>query len=153
MIADCKTAEGERRKADAFATLDAHREVYTRRSRRALLRTLLELGEATADDVRDSVELPPGIDPKCFGSVPGPLARAGIIRAAGFTKTCRPMAHARPVTLWTLADRAAALRWLATHAELPDPSDEGEGRAVQGTLFNLSQETATPTGAAVGAAL
>jgi hypothetical protein len=144
-------AEGERRKADALVLLAARRETTIRRAQRALLRALLESGTATADDVRAAVELPPGINPKLFGAVPSTLARAGIIRRAGYATTGRPAAHARPVSVWTLADRDAAVRWLADHPDLPDLDDDQAG-LHQGLLFD-NQETATPTGATAGAAL
>jgi hypothetical protein len=144
--------EGERRKAAAHNLLTDHREAVVRRAQRALLTVLLKTGTATADDVRELVELPAGIGPKCFGAVPSPLARAGIIQADGYTKTCRPEGHARPVTVWALADREAAERWLRNHPDLPDLADEDQGdRKHQGVLFSV-QETATPTGEAVGAA-
>ena len=97
----CGEAEGERRKLDALSLLAAHRETVIRRAQRALLTILLESETATADDVRDAVELPPGIGPKCFGAVPLPLARAGIIQAHGYAKTRRPVGHARPLTVWS----------------------------------------------------
>jgi hypothetical protein len=150
----CGVIEGERRKQDAFATLTANREAVIRRAQRALLTVLLETGSATADNVREQVELPAGINAKCFGAVPSPLARAGIIRADGFAKTCRPIGHARPVTVWALADRAAAERWLRNHPDMPDP-DEGEGVAVsQRVLFptNTANEP-TPTAATIGAGM
>ena len=59
--------QGERLKLDAFAVLTANREAVIRRAQRALLTVLLETGSETADDVRQLVELPPGIvytDPK-----------------------------------------------------------------------------------------
>ena len=145
--------EGERHKADAFALLSAHREAVIRRAQRALLTALLETGSATADDVRELVELPPGVGPKCFGAAPGVLARAKVIRQAGFAKTCRPVGHARPITVWALADRPAAERWLQNHPDLPDPADRSkpEGATVtrQGMLFD--QENATPAAGTVGA--
>jgi hypothetical protein len=150
----CGAIEGERRKLDAFAVLTANRETVIRRAQRALLTVLLETGSATADDVRELVELLPGVGPKCFGAAPGPLARAGIIRADGFAKTCRPVGHARPVTVWALADRPAAERWLRNHPALSDP-DEGEGVAAsQRVLFptNTTNEP-TPTVAAAGAGM
>lgn len=147
----CGEAEGERRKQDAFATLTATREAVIRRAQRALLTTLLETGLATADDVRELVELPPGVGPKCFGAAPGPLARAKIIRADGFAKTCRPVGHARHVTVWALADGEKAMRWLADHPDLPEPLERSEGAAMQrqGVLFD--QENATPAADTVGA--
>lgn len=130
--------EGERRKLDAHTTLEAQREVYVLRGRRALVAVLLRYGTATADHVRDAVELPPQINPVCLGVVPGPLARAGIIEPDGFQKSRRREAHARPVSVWQLADRAAALAWLAAHPDRPDltPDDAGP------TLFDFDQNDA-----------
>ena len=142
----CGQEEGERRKADAFAMLAAHREIVIRRAQRALLTVLLETGSATADDIRDLVDLPPGIGPKLFGAAPGPLARAGIIAPAGFTKTCRPVAHSRPVTVWRLADRVAARCWLWDHPDLEDPGDGN----YQGFLFPMTANEPTPLGTAGG---
>jgi hypothetical protein len=87
-------AEGERRKADALTLLQAQREVFVRRGRRALLEAMLDGdGTATADDVRDAVKL-------------------------------------------------------------PDPADDDPGAEKrQGVLFNITQETVTPTGTAASAAL
>jgi hypothetical protein len=144
--------EGERRKADAFAVLTANREAVIRRAQRALLTVLLETGSATADDVRELVELPPGINAKCFGADPGVLARAKIIRADGFAKTCRPVGHARPVTVWTLADRPAAERWLRNHPDMPPPEESEGPAASQRVLFPLTQETATPAAGTTGVA-
>jgi hypothetical protein len=128
------TADGEARKLDAHALLEARREVYVLRGRRALLARLLDAPEATADDVRDAVEMPDEINPVCLGVVPGLLARAGIIERVGFTESRRPDAHARPVSVWRLVDRAAALSWLAAHPDRPDPTP-GEADAVP-SLFD-----------------
>ena len=107
----------------ALTTLDACRHEYTQRGRRALLKALLTTGTATADVIRDAVELPPGTNPKLFGAVPGPLAKAGIIRQSGFAKTSRPEAHGRPVIVWALANRAAAERWLLENPAKDMPHD------------------------------
>lgn len=115
--------EGERRRDVARSMLETRRERVIQRARRVLLTVLLIRGEATMDDVRDAVTLPAGVDPVCLGCVPGPLARAGIIRAAGSVRTSRPTAHARPLTVWRLVDRDAAERWLAEHP--PPPDDTG----------------------------
>jgi hypothetical protein len=148
---DAGTAEGERRKADAHALLEARREVYVRRGRRALLLTMLAGdGRASADDVSAAAELPADLDPRCLGSVPGRLAYDRITRADGFTRSTRPECHARWIQVWALADRAAAERWLADHPDLPDPADEDQGEAAQGILFPL--HPTNDTGAAVAAA-
>ncbi len=111
--------DGERRKRDALAVLETRRKTFVLRARRALLGALLDRGIATADDVRHAVELPGGIDPKLFGAAPRALAAAGIIACAGYARTSRPAAHARPVTRWELVNRTAALLWLAEHPEPP----------------------------------
>ncbi len=123
-------ADGQARKIDALQLLEERRELYIRRGRRALLLRLLVAGIATADDVRTVVKLPPGINPKLFGAVPGPLAEAGIIQAAGYVPTRRKEGHARPVLRWQLADRAAALAWLTCNPELPDPVADAEVRQL-----------------------
>ncbi len=145
---DCPECEGERRKADVLALLADRRAVYIRRGQRALLAALLATGTATADDVRRSVNLPPDIDAVCFGAVPVALARAGVIYRDGFAPTCRATAHARPLSVWRLADRAKALRWLADHPDLADDLDKSEGAA---TPFD-PQENATPTAGTIGIA-
>lgn len=144
--------EGERRKAAAHTLLADHREAVIRRAQRALLMVLLETGSATADDVREVVELPPGIGPKCFGAVPTTLARRGIIRADGFSKTCRPEGHARPVTVWRLVDHNKAEGWLLTHPDLPDQNDEDQGGlAVQAVLFPIYPQNETGAAAVTAA--
>ena len=114
-------AVGEEHKLNAHAVLTARRGLYVLRGRRALLITLLASGEATVDDIHDGIDLPDGIDPVCIGAIPGLLVRAGLIRRVGHVPTSRPDAHARPVSVWALADRAAVERWLVAH---PDPNPE-----------------------------
>lgn len=97
--------------------------------RRALLRAAIDRkdGTATADDVRAAVELPPGINAKTFGGVPGPLAKAEIIRRVGYVQTARDAAHARAVSIWQLTDRRAARAWLRAHPE-PPADDPNQGK-------------------------
>ena len=128
-------AEGERRRDAAHALLTERRAHLVRQAQRALLARLLDAGTATADDVRAAVPLPHGIGPRVYGAAPGPLVKAGAIRHAGYTRCCRPEAHARPVTLWELAGRDAAVAWLASHPELPPPAD-AEGDAEQPCLWD-----------------
>jgi hypothetical protein len=79
------------------------------------------------------VESPPGIDPRYLGTVPGPLARAGIITRVGFDRSCRPSRHASIVSLWALADRAAAVAWLDAHPDVPDPEPDDAEAPCPGT--------------------
>ena len=127
-IGSGQSADGARRRDDAFALLETRRKMVLLRARRALLTVLLEKGEASADHVRHAITLPDGVDPKCLGAVPSPLARAGIIRASGFVRTARAVAHVRPLTRWVLSDPVAARRWLAEHPDTPDlgESDDDE---------------------------
>ena len=129
-------AEGERRRDAALQLLAARREALVRRGRRALLLALLARGTATADDVRSAVELPPDVGPRCLGAVPGELARAGLIRRAGYSPSNRPLAHARPVGVWQLLDIDGARRWLATHPDLPEPEPDTPARPEQQSLFD-----------------
>jgi len=105
------------------AALERHhlrRPALIRAAQRTLLTEALARGTATIEDARDGVEVPEGFNPKALGSVPGTLARSGIIRRVGYVTAQRPAAHARPLSLWELADPDAARAWLATHPELPD---------------------------------
>lgn len=98
--------EGERRRDQAHRFLEARRRPFVLRGRLALLDRLLASGRATPDDVRDHVgELPEGIGPALFGAVSKPLKDAGAIRHVGYQKSRRPIAHARPVGIFEIADR------------------------------------------------
>jgi hypothetical protein len=122
--------EGARRKDAALALLEARRDVWVRRGRRALLIHLLNIGTGTADDVADLLgKRPDTIDPRWLGTVPGALAQAGIIRRVGYDKSCRPSRHASVLTVWQLADRQAASNWLARHPDCPDPEPDDDAGA------------------------
>jgi hypothetical protein len=123
--------------------LEARREMFVNRGRRALLVKLLAEGLATADHVRRAVTLPKGIDPRCLGTVPGPLARAGIIRRAGFIPSDRAERHASIQSVWELADETAARRWLATHPDFPDLDENA------GAVTPLFPDTPNKSGSAV----
>lgn len=126
--------EGERRKDAAHSLLEAWREVYIRRARRALLLRLLEAGTATADDVAEnSGPAPKGTDPRFLGTVPGPLARARLIRRAGFVSSARPSRHASILSVWELVDRAGAIAWLDRHPDVPDPEPGDDAGAPSPT--------------------
>lgn len=117
------TEEGERLKAEAFARMENCNEMLLVRGRRALLNKALTDGVASADDVRDAVPVPDGVNPKVFGPVPSPLAKANINRPKRAIKTRRAVGHARYITEWELIDPPAAVRWLF---ENPEPPMNGE---------------------------
>jgi len=104
--------EGERRKRDKFAMLEARREVYVDRGRRALRIVVALLPVAAAATSRDLPDKPCGFLPLGFFF---------------------PQRHASYIQLWELADYAAAMRWLAGHPDRPDPAPEHD--QVVGTLF------------------
>jgi hypothetical protein len=147
-------ADGQQLKADAHALLQARRRVYIRRGRRVLLQVMLAGdGTGTADDVQAAIELPPGVDPRCLGSVPGRLAYDRIIRPAGFIRSKRPETHGRWVGMWELADRQAAESWLREHPELLDSGrDDAGGGVVQRSLFDVPQSSTTPAVGPAGVA-
>ena len=133
--------EGERRRDERLATLEARRAVIVRRGRRALLAKVLADGTATADDVRAAIALPDGVDPRCLGAVPGPLAAAGLIALDGYQRAARPERHASVIARWRLADADAARLWLTANPDVPDPPvPDGE---VGAWLFPPGESHAT----------
>lgn len=107
--------EGEARRDKALSLLRARRAALVRELQTAALRAALERGELCADDVRAVVPIPANISPKVVGAAFRELADAGILRRAGFRASTRPIAHARPLSVWRLADAAGAAAWLAAH--------------------------------------
>lgn len=97
--------------------LEARRRRLVLEARRALLLAALrnEASEASADDVRAVVDIPPGMNPNALGAMPGPLARAGLIALARVEASTRPERRGSFVRVWRLRDRNAALRWLFAH--------------------------------------
>ena len=118
------TAEGHRRKRIVLAELRHRRSTLVRKACRLLIERLLAgAPDATADNIRDGLEVPPGIDPRCLGAVPVRLYQAGIIHTVGYRRSRRRDAHARPLNVWRLTDRAAAIEWLRKHPPLTDADD------------------------------
>lgn len=120
--------EGTCGKDAVHALLEARRKVYIRRARRALILRLLEAGTATADDVAEiSGPAPKGTDPRFLGAVPGPLARARLIRRAGFVPSARPSRNSSILSVWELADRDGAIAWLERNPDPTDPEPDDAG--------------------------
>ncbi len=111
--ADNRTSEGEARRDAALGTLRVHRAALIRKFTAAALRFVLAGGEVCADDVRGEIPIPADVSPKCVGVVFRDLSDLGILRRAGYRASARPIAHARPLSVWTLADRDAAVAHLA----------------------------------------
>ena len=80
--------EGEREESKTPWPVSARgAKAIVERGRRVLLLRLLGSPTATADDVRQALDLPEGLDARCSGAVPIGLARAGIIRSAGYVRS------------------------------------------------------------------
>lgn len=107
--------DGEARRDAALNHLRIRRADLIRECTAAALRVALEQGEVCADDVRARVSIPEGMSPKLAGVAFRDLADAGILRRVGFRNSTRPAAHARPLSIWQLADAAGAAAWLAAH--------------------------------------
>jgi len=88
-----------------------------KRARRVLLTELLVRGRVTIEDVR---RLAPSLPAALWGAAPGPLVRVGAIEKDGESKSTRPEARGRHVSVWRLRDRSTAEQWLAGHADLFD---------------------------------
>ena len=106
-------ADGAALRDAALNLLRVRRAGLIRECTAAALRIALEAGELCADDVRDIVAIPSGISPKLMGPVFRDLADAGILRRDGYRNSKRRCAHARPLSVWRLADPAAAIARLA----------------------------------------
>jgi hypothetical protein len=119
-----ETAEGEAAKAAALRQLAFTRRTLVRAGRRALLTALADRPTATADDVAAAVQIPDGIDRRLLGSVPGELARAGLIEVDGYSRSARRSRRASIQTRWRLINPEAAAAWLAANPELPPANDE-----------------------------
>ena len=134
--------EGERRKGEAFANLEAHREAILRKARRAFVTALLANGRATIDDVRSEVVLPPGMNPICFGPVASPFARLKFVHRIGFAETTRPEAHCRPVGVWETTSTTGLTNWLATHPEIT-ANETGSTDATAEPALNINTNPPT----------
>jgi hypothetical protein len=121
---------GDDRRDATLADLESRRARYVLRARRAFALALLQKGEATADDVYSAVHLPVGVDPRCLGCVPKPLARSGIVRAAGFVKSERPERNSSYIHRWELVDRERAIRWLFDHPDVPETDANEKARQL-----------------------
>lgn len=114
--------DGEVRRDAALNLLRQRRAALVRDLTRAAVRLALTGDDITADDVRAVVPIPEGIKPVVVGAAMRDLADTGIIRRVGYRNSQRPEAHARPLSVWRLADAAAAHAWLAAHPPLPTES-------------------------------
>lgn len=117
--------EGERRRDKAHDLLRSHRSAIIHQLKRAMVEAALRTGTATADDARDAVEIPAGINPKLAGLVGRDLATAGVFKAVGFVKSRRPKAHARPITVWELTRPEHGERWLIDNPNVERLTYEG----------------------------
>ena len=131
---DCNrdAIEGQRRMDAAHRLLEAMREPYLLRARRRLPTVRLDRGTESTDDVRDSVMLPDGLNPVCFGTAPTRLAAAGIMERIRYAQTTRPRAKARPSSLWERVNAEAIRQWLVDH---PATIDIDEPTAVSIPIY------------------
>lgn len=138
--------DGAERRDAALDLLRERRAVLVRRGARLLAGRLLEFGTATLDDIAAELETPPDLDRRLVGAVPATLAKAGVAALAGYVRSTRPERHASVLAVWRLADRAAAVAWLADHPDLPDlDADRADRRQLQ-----LTFDERTPTAGTAG---
>lgn len=98
---------------------EIRRQSLIRRAQRALLQRLLDGDAATLDDVAELVVAPPGLGGRWLGAVPHSLARSGLIKASGRTRSVRPNCRGSWIVIWRLGDREGAEDWLVEHVNLP----------------------------------
>jgi len=94
--------DGKAGKQLAFDLFEAHRKQWIARAVQVMVSLGRSNGTATIDDVRARLAIPKDLNPKWLGAVPSILARRGIFRLAGYVKSRRPVAHARPIGVWEL---------------------------------------------------
>jgi hypothetical protein len=88
------------------------------------LDAITEHGEASADDIRSRLTLPPDIDPTLIGPAVRQLRMAGVIKRVGRdAESSRPIAHGRPLPLWSVTTPEAAQQW-RTENPPPSPVDD-----------------------------
>ena len=113
---------GRVRRDAAHLALLARRGRYVRLAQAALLAAIAEHGQATADDIRERLTLTPDIDPTLIGPAVRQLRLAGVIRRIGRdVESCRPVAHARPLPIWTTTSGDAGPQFLTDHPAPIDP--------------------------------
>jgi hypothetical protein len=117
--------EGERLRDAALARLAQLRREVMRRLQRAAVQIAIQHGCVCANQVRAVVPIPVGVSANVNGAAFRHLALARILRPDGFSQSCRPQDHASTLRVWTLADRAAAEKWLVDHPELQDANGAG----------------------------
>jgi hypothetical protein len=143
------TRDGEQLKEAAFRLFERHRRALLRFARRTFIATLATRGEATADDVAAAVTIPAGIDPRLLGCVPSDFARQGIVERIGFQKSRRRSRHASHLSVWRLANRAAAELWLRLNppieleATLPAPPSATPTNDERPTVGAVDRSTST----------
>ena len=134
--------EAEKRKTANLDHLEDRHASLILELRRALLRAILERGQASIDDVRDSALLPATANPTLLGAVPKSLTTLGIITQGGFIKSTRPEAHGRPVSIWKIANREAALKWLEEHSSLGQQPAAAAGSQSQTATSSFPSSSA-----------
>lgn len=109
------TTTGRDRKEIQLSLHEAEHKQFMLLARRALIELLRSRDSATIDDLRPKITIPASVSCKAIGAIPTALAKAGVIRRAGFTESIRPEAHGRMLSAWTLADSAKASAWMAAN--------------------------------------
>jgi hypothetical protein len=105
--------DGETLRDEAMLTLYVHHGHKVLHAQRMFVGLLLERGQATVDDLHAALGQLADGNPRRLGAAMHGLRRAGLIRRLAFVETGRRVAHARPVSVWQLANADAARAWLA----------------------------------------
>lgn len=114
-------AIGQRLRDRGLSIAEDRQKRLARRGGRTVVKLALERPRFTADDLQDELQLRDHVRHAWIGAIFRAVVVAGVIERCGAEPSRRPANHARLQSIWRLADRAAAERWLADHPELPDP--------------------------------
>lgn len=141
---------GEAGKLLAMSLLREHRYESVLKAQRAMVGLLLRQAEGSVDDLHRVLgEIANDGDPAYWlGAALHGLRLSGVIRKTGFVETCRKVAHRRPVSMWTLTSRPAALAWFDDHCERRGADRDGGDPMPRDGPGN----DAGPAGAAAGPA-
>lgn len=91
-------SKGREIKQQQLAMFEERDHLFLARCRAYAATVARDRGQVCINDVREAIEVPPGMHPSVLGAV----FRTRLFTAIGFTEATHPAAHARVVRVYTL---------------------------------------------------